>query len=262
MAGEDCCMSGPSRFTSCFAIFAMLFSLFAIAPATAQKRKPAASSTKELEKRVAESRAEVVRTANDYKASVEKLIVLIEKEVAAAREVYEKRKRLVDENIISRRELEEAHRQVLESEAKLSDARKQIADSDNVIAEVKALEQLEKDAAARRKSYVTTAALIRFSGSAGWMIRDAAKVGNFFSSKFGRALPISAFGQSETHNRLGWDHSNSMDVALHPDSAEGQALIAFLRSAGIPFLAFRTAIPGSSTGPHIHIGYPSHRLGR
>jgi hypothetical protein len=39
-------------------------------------------------------------------------------------------------------------------------------------------------------------------------------------------------------------------------------LIAYLRGAGIPFLAFRTAIAGSSTGPHIHVGYPSHRLNR
>ncbi|MEW6208704.1 MAG: hypothetical protein AB1631_10080 [Acidobacteriota bacterium] len=35
-----------------------------------------------------------------------------------------------------------------------------------------------------------------------------------------------------------------------------------LRSAGIPFLAFRQALAGSSTGPHIHIGYPSKRFAR
>jgi hypothetical protein len=50
-----------------------------------------------------------------------------------------------------------------------------------------------------------------------------------------------------------------MDVGLNPDSAEGQALMQFLRANGIPFSAFRVAIQGSSTGPHIHIGLPSHR---
>jgi hypothetical protein len=59
---------------------------------------------------------------------------------------------------------------------------------------------------------------------------------------------------------MGWNHRNSVDVGLHPDSAEGSALIAYLQSAGIPFLAFRGAIPGVSTGPHIHIGSPSNRL--
>jgi len=33
----------------------------------------------------------------------------------------------------------------------------------------------------------------------------------------------------------------------------------FLQRNAIPFLAFRGAIPGTATGPHIHIGRPSHR---
>jgi hypothetical protein len=59
---------------------------------------------------------------------------------------------------------------------------------------------------------------------------------------------------------LGFDHRGSMDVGVHPDSSEGQALANYLRKSGIPFLAFRTAVPGSATGPHIHIGPPSGRL--
>ena len=35
------------------------------------------------------------------------------------------------------------------------------------------------------------------------------------------------------------------------------ALIAVLTA--VAFLAFRGAIPGTATGPHIHIGRPSHR---
>jgi len=50
-----------------------------------------------------------------------------------------------------------------------------------------------------------------------------------------------------------------MDVSLHPDGAEGRALIDFMRRNGIPFSAFRGAIPGVATGPHIHIGRPSSR---
>jgi hypothetical protein len=73
-------------------------------------------------------------------------------------------------------------------------------------------------------------------------------------------LPTSAVGQSVTHNQLGYDHRNAVDVALHPDSSEGKALISYLQNQGIPFLAFRAAIPGVATGPHIHIGSPSRRL--
>jgi len=92
-----------------------------------------------------------------------------------------------------------------------------------------------------------------------WSLADAKKVENFFFTKFGRPLPTSAFGQSEIHNRWGLDHRQGMDVGLHPDSEEGIALVNFLRTEKIPFLAFRHAIPGVATGPHIHIGRPSHR---
>jgi len=92
-----------------------------------------------------------------------------------------------------------------------------------------------------------------------WSLADAKKVENFFFTKFGRPLPTSAFGQSEIHDRWGLDHRQGMDVGLHPDSEEGIALVNFLRTEKIPFLVFRHAIPGVATGPHIHIGRPSHR---
>jgi hypothetical protein len=92
-----------------------------------------------------------------------------------------------------------------------------------------------------------------------WSLADAKKVQNFFFTKFGRPLPTSAFGQSEIHDRWGLDHRQGMDVGLHPDSEEGIALVNFLRTEKIPFLVFRHAIPGVATGPHIHIGRPSHR---
>ena len=81
----------------------------------------------------------------------------------------------------------------------------------------------------------------------------------FFLSKFGRSLPVSAFGQTRLHSRLGFDHRNSVDVALSPDSAEGRALLKKLRGFGVPFITFRRAIPGIATGAHIHVGRPSPR---
>jgi hypothetical protein len=92
-----------------------------------------------------------------------------------------------------------------------------------------------------------------------WTISDWGRVQSFFVTRFGRALPISAFGQSAIHDRWGLDHRQGIDVGLHPDSGEGSALIQFLRSEGIPFLTFRGPIPRVATGPHIHIGRASHR---
>ena len=93
-----------------------------------------------------------------------------------------------------------------------------------------------------------------------WNLSEAARVETFFMDKFGRQLPTTAFGQSELHTRWGLDHRQGMDVGLHPDSPEGRALIAFLIREEIPFLAFRNAIPGVATGPHIHVGHASHRF--
>ncbi len=60
---------------------------------------------------------------------------------------------------------------------------------------------------------------------------------HFFLSRFGRALPSSAFGQTALHDRMGFDHRNTLDLAVHPDSLEGRAVMEHLRAQGIPFIA-------------------------
>jgi hypothetical protein len=109
---------------------------------------------------------------------------------------------------------------------------------------------------------LTTLPLLRFLGRGSWSVQYVSEVTTAFEKRFGRDLPISALGQSNTHNRLGWDHREAVDVAVHPGSMEGQWLMGYLRERDVPFLAFRGAVPGIATGPHLHIGLPSHRLRR
>jgi hypothetical protein len=241
--------------------------ILALVPAslTAQaqsKKKPPRVSQAELDKQIKKSREDVIKAANEYKASLGVLLAFQEADVKAAAETVEKRKALFEQNIISKLDLEKSKQELATAQAKVTVTRKQMGESDNLIAEARAAEQLEKMPRARVGSYQATAALIRYNGASRWALADAAKVESFFFSRFRRALPISALGQTEVHNRLGFDHRNSVDVAVHPDSAEGQAVMSYLRSAGIPFIAFRQAVAGSATGAHIHIGYPSHRIAR
>lgn len=161
---------------------------------------------------------------------------------------------LYTDGLIARNELEKAEQELSEAKARVEEARLQL--------ETKKAEEL-----AKAKSFVkptlmplNSSATVMRSTAGSWSISNLSSVQQFFSSKFGRSLPTSTIGQSATHNRMGWNHRNAVDVGLHPDTAEGRALIAYLQSQGIPFLAFRGAIPGVSTGPHIHIGSPSHRL--
>ena len=81
-----------------------------------------------------------------------------------------------------------------------------------------------------------------------------------FLQEFGTPLPISAEGPTAVHEAFGFDHSERYDVALHPDDPQGQFVLAVLNSWGVPFIAFRSAVPGQATGPHIHIGPRSDPL--
>ncbi len=96
-----------------------------------------------------------------------------------------------------------------------------------------------------------------FSGLAASRMRLLEKE---FESAFSRLLPVSARGDTAFHRTMGLNHSGRVDVAVNPDSAEGQWLRRYLDRAGIPYLAFRTAVKGAATAPHIHIGPPSTRL--
>jgi len=171
-------------------------------------------------------------------------------------------KQLYSEGLIARVELEKAEQELTAAKARVEETQLQIANSEKVAAEIKKSQELAKVKTFVKPTLMplnNKASVLR-STSGSWSLANLGSVQQFFSTTFGRALPTSTIGQSATHNRMGWNHRHAVDVGLHPDSTEGRALIAYLQSQNIPFLAFRGAVPGVSTGPHIHIGSPSHRL--
>ena len=249
----------PKRLGSLTVVLAaLLIASFSLSANAADKAKPASQAAK--------ANSDLVTATNEYKASVEELIKIYEAALRTATERLEKRKEIFAQGLISKRDLEAGEQEIKQAQANLDEARSQIVEADQMLAEAKA-EELERlkpvppSASRKPGGYTASPAILRYGGAGGWTLARASLVQNFFTSQFGHQLPISAYGQTATHNRLNFNHSNSMDVAVHPDSAEGRALIAFLRNAGIPFLAFRSAVPGVATGAHIHIGYPSHRIG-
>ena len=211
------------------------------------------------------SSANLIEATREYKANSENLLQLQEDEIKKATQKLEQLRQLVADGLVAKNELSAAEDSLADLQATLEATRKKIGDSDQMIAEIQS-EQLRKTESVAQagllnkpRSFVRPTVL-RYNGAANWSIAHLAGIQNFFSSTFGHSLPTSTVGQSATHNRLGWDHRNAVDVGLHPDSVEGKMLISFLQTQGIPFLAFRGAIPGVSTGAHIHIGRPSQRL--
>jgi len=244
----------------------LLIVLLLAAPSVslAQKKKKSSprNSQPTLADRVAKAKADLITAAGEYKASLQNLLKLQEADVKSAKETVEKRKELLAENIIAKKELEESERAVTAAEAKVAETKRQLGEADSLIAEAKGEALLAKLGPSRPGAYQATSALIRYNGPASWVLADAAKISSYFVSQFHHTMPISAYGQTAVHDQLGFDHRNAVDVAVSPDSAEGQTLMAYLRSVGIPFIAFRHAVAGSATGAHIHIGYPSRRISK
>lgn len=209
---------------------------------------------------LARLRADLLQKMRDLRAGAEKLIGLREEQVKKLTEEYGKRRQFYDDGLISKAELNQTLRSLEEAIPRLEEAKRWLNDQDIAIAEASMRNELLDSMSAEIGAYSETGSLIRFNGDRVWSIADAPKIENFFFETFGRGLPVSALGQTGIHNRLQFDHKNAMDVALHPDSREGRSLMSHLRRSRIPFIAFRNAVSGSSTGAHIHIGRPSPPL--
>ncbi|HZS48080.1 MAG TPA: hypothetical protein VFC63_23625 [Blastocatellia bacterium] len=224
-------------------------------PSTATQTKPDATTQNALD-----AKDKVIEATKEYKVSVEHYLTFLEDDVKHANEKVDRLKKLLDDGLISKKEYENSQSELTAAQAKVDAQKKELASADNLIEEAEASKQLLLLPPPKVGTYQSTAALIRYNGASTWMISQTAELQAFFQQKFGRPLPISAFGQTATHEKMGFDHSNRVDVAVQPDSPEGQALMEYLRQRGIPFIAFRHAVPGSATGAHIHVGPASHRI--
>ena len=94
----------------------------------------------------------------------------------------------------------------------------------------------------------------RYDGNGRFTSRDFEKVNRAFERAFSKTLPVSANGETAVHRALGFDHRGRVDVAVSPDQPEGIWLRQYLAANHIPYFAFRAAVHGKATGPHIHIG--------
>ncbi len=219
---------------------------------------------------LARLRAELVEATREVKTHLANQLDLLEADVKRADERVAKTTELYRAGLVSRRDLEEDEARAATARAKVAAVEGQLKNADVQIAETlveaeaeeaaaKALAQAKR-AARASGGLLTTTAYIRYGGTRAWSLSEAGAVMQFFTQNFRRQLPVSSFGQSPVHDRWGYAHHNAMDVGVSPDSAEGRALMDYLRASGVPFTAFRFAIPGTATGPHIHVGRPSHKM--
>jgi len=255
-------------FKLCTILAVLVFTVvsLSVTPARAQVKRPARKRHTQSEKTVSpsnpvvQSKADLIKAATEHKTNLEKELALLDEVISRLTAEVEKKKSLLALGILAKRELESSEQALALARGQRVTRQSEVAATDNLITEATAAEQIARLKPMPMGGYLTTATLIRYIGPTQWVLSDVSKVESFFAGRFGHQLPISAMGQTPVHDRLGFDHHESVDVAVHPDSVEGQILIAYLRNAGISFIAFRQAVAGSATGAHIHIGLPSHRL--
>jgi hypothetical protein len=175
---------------------------------------------------------------------------------------YEVKRELYQWDLISKSELENSERALSNTRVEVEQIRQWIAEDDVALSltEEAAQEELARLPSLPLGGYDETATLIRYNGAANWSLAGVKRIAAFYRARFGHPLPVSAMGQSPTHDRMNLDHREALDIAVQPGSVEGRELMSYLRKTGIPFIAFRGRVPSMSTGAHIHIGRPSPRI--
>src|SRR5688500_17972189 len=231
-----------------------LGALLWVAPAIAQRKAPPSSTS------MTELTARVVRATQAYRATLERSLPLHEAEVEAASAALQERRDLLKAGVLSTAEVQQAEATLAASLRELHDARAELDEADEILLQAEIRLRLDRLAPLPRGGYEDSTALVRFNGASPWSLKDVPRLEQQFAAVFQRSLPVSAVGQTRVHDRLGLDHRTAIDVAVHPDSAEGRWLMAHLRQGGIPFIGVRAVVPSSSTGAHLHIGPPSPRL--
>jgi hypothetical protein len=209
----------------------------------------------------ADSLAELEQRTREYQDSLARLLDLQEQAVARATATAVRFRTLRAEGLVARRDLESAEQAVADAQSRVDETRERLADSGRIVTEAQARRRLATLPTLSPGEERATPEVIEHGGARPWTLAQVASLDQFFAERFRRSLPVSALGQTPLHDRLGFDHRNAVDIAVHPDSVEGRALLDHLRAQSIPFLAFRGRLAGVSTGAHVHVGPPSPRIG-
>ena len=184
------------------------------------------------------------------------MLAAAQRRVERARTAFDERQSMLASGAIARVEVERASRELEDRERVLGFAKDRLRLLKELASMAENERQLERSAGAATLEN----SIIRSDGNGSFSLGDLTPIGAQFEKKFHHALPISALGQTLTHQSLGLDHRNRVDVAISPTQPEGVWLLALLDRLHVPYLAFRNAVAGAATAPHIHIGLGSTRL--
>ncbi len=181
-----------------------------------------------------------------------------ERRVQRQQTLFDSRKQLVDTGVIAQSEAQPVADEL--------DARKrtlQLAqDRARLLRDLLAMAETERALEHSRSTELNAsrAVMAHYEGTGSFSASQFQEISSAYFRQFRQELPVSAMGQTRVHQQLGFDHRGRVDVAVNPSTAEGVWLRKLLEKKHISYIAFRTALTGSATGPHIHIGPGSLRV--
>lgn len=167
------------------------------------------------QQKLLETRRQLVEKKKASRDGLKNLLSVYETKVASQAIDYEVKKQLYEEGLISQVEYEESERALSNTRGEIQQVQRWIAE-DNVALSLVEFEARKDLRYLPLGAYEETATLIRFNGTADWTLARAGEIQKFFFQQFGQPIPISAMGQTPTHERMGFDHREAMDVAVIP----------------------------------------------
>jgi hypothetical protein len=191
-------------------------------------------------------------------ADVDAMLAAARRRLERAEAKYNSRKELVELGYLARNELKPLEDELAyrRTTVELADSRAQVLRDLTSMAQAEQAAETPEIAGSGAPRPVRE----RFDGKGQFGPAEYRRVLLAYERQFNKALPVSAHGDTAIHRALGFDHRGRVDIALSPDQTEGVWLRGFLEQEQIPFFAFRSALPGKATAPHIHLGPPSLRL--
>ena len=187
------------------------------------------------------------------------MVEAAQRRVARQQKIVDQRTAFLDQGIIAKADLAGAQEE-LQSRQRVLDLARNRSRLLDELREMAAAEQKLERAATAGSSSSLKDSMIRYQGNGAFQLSDLTTISSEYERHFHSPLPVSALGQTLVHQSMGLDHRNRVDVALAPESTQGLWLRQVLERRHVPYLAFRSAVIGAATAPHIHIGLGSTRL--
>src|SRR6185436_2660601 len=170
--------------------------------ADAKQKKPVRSTRSAQvtpsQNKLAATRAQLIECTNLSRQNLRDSLPQYESELQNQVADYEMKKKLYEENAISPLDVDKSEQRLAETRQAMAQIQQRISEDDIALALTPeaAEEESERLAELSLEGYDETASYICYNGAGPWSLADTKKIAKFFLARFGRALPISAFGQT------------------------------------------------------------------